>query len=71
MKHRCGAYQPNTGYYTCSLRPEHGGDHKAYGGHEIDPDHFREAWPNLDVVTDDDVAQAIASIKMTANKTTH
>lgn len=63
----CGSPQ-HEGFYTCSLPQHHLGDHKAYAGHDTTrEDRYRMSWERT--VTDDEVAQAIDSIKMTANKT--
>jgi hypothetical protein len=50
--------------WECSLPPSHVGEHRAYGGHELIPGEFCTSWLNdVDAVSDEDVAAAIASIK--------
>lgn len=51
---------------TCSLKPGHPGQHAAYGGHYVKMDNFILSWdPD---VTDEEVEEAIESIKSVMNK---
>lgn len=63
VKH-CGDHSPPPkGLWTCSLDEGHRGDHKAYGGHQLEERYYRATWDNDDeAVTDEEVAEAIRSI---------
>lgn len=63
----CGVHQPGEGY-GCSLSIGHFGAHKAYWDHEIHRAQFIAEWERASYsVTQQEIAEAIESIKATAH----